>query len=428
MADELNTGGGEKTIEGSFEGLRDSIQAALDASGLFEHAYITNTFAGDVIVCAYGSGSTPTHWRVAYTLDESGGVALGTVTRVEIAEVVVAEAGDASDASGGENSDDEYEETSDDELDQKRSGELYRKTVPFEIKAVSETEVNGVKGWTYEGYASVFGVVDHEGDVTVPGCFAKSLAGGLPVTKYEHGPTIGICLEAKEDDHGLWVKGFVPEDPQTDLIRKLMKIGAVAKMSYGWRPYAGGMRKRADGARELLSIRVPEVSPVAIPMLDATEITAVKAVRADAPLGERLGAVADALTAATHEAEALVARRIADERDPSSKALDGVARLAVASGDALVACLRTEVKAGRAIAGVRKRHLADLMKSVRALMDSLPEGEREEIEAMLEGRGAGGKSAQASNADADARAARRREAEILELQLKRYARNARLEE
>jgi len=418
-----------KAVEGSFEHLRDSIQSAVTASPLFgEQAWVTNTFADSVVVCTYGEGKPPAHFRVPYAIDGDGAVSLGSAEPVTIAEVVVTtSAGAATEGDGGDATGGEY---SDDATDTKGDGPINYKTVDFEVKSVAEDSLNGVKGWTFEGYASVWDVVDRENDVTVKGCFSRSLAeNGLPVARYEHGPTVGKYLDAREDDHGLWVKGFVPEDPATELLHKLMKIGAVAKMSIGWRPYPGGMTKRADGVRELRSIMLPEASIVATPMLPATQITSVKSagVLPDAKFDERIEAATAALHEAVADAGALVGRRVAQDRAPSAKSLDAVAALAVASGDAMLGLLAVEAKAGRALSGVRKRHLADLAKAVSAILASLPDGERAEIEALIDdgGEGAetgGGKAA--PDASGAAGAARRREAELYELKLQRVAREA----
>ena len=413
-----------KAVEGSFEDLREDIAAAVTASGLFgESSWVTNTFADSVIVCSYGEGRPPTHWRVGYTVGADGAIVLGAAERVEIAEVIVS--GAAAEAAIAEDAGGEY---NDDDVAGKAGDGLFYKAVDFEVKAVTDTEINGVKGWTFEGYASVWDVVDRENDVTLKGCFARSLAeNGLPITKYEHGPTIGKYLDAREDDHGLWLKGFVPEDPATELVHKLMKIGAVAKMSIGWRPYPGGMSKRADGVRELRDIMLPEASPVAVPMLPATSIANVKSAGAlpDAKFDERVEAATAALNEAVADAGALVSRRTAQDRAPSAKSLDAVAALAVASGDAMLGLLHVEAKAGRALSGVRKRHLADLAKAVGAILASLPDGERKEIEALIDDAGGeatetgGGKAA--PNAAVAVGAARRREAELYELKLARYA-------
>jgi HK97 family phage prohead protease len=277
--------------------------------------------------------------------------------------------------------------------EEKKGVSLERKVFDFRADAVVEdVTVNGVPGWTFEGYFSVWDVVDGEGDATRRGAFKRTFAAGLPIVKYEHGPTVGTVLDAREDEHGPWVKGFVPLDPSTDFIHKLMKIGAVAKMSYGWRPYPGGVHVRSDGVRELTDIQLFEVSPVAIPMLDATSITSVKAgepVKAganglpDAPLDVQLTAAGWALKAAVAEAEAYLDRRTAEGRDVSVKCSWALGELAMDSGEAMLAILSAETKAGQAVAGARKRFVADMMRALRSFIDSLPEAERSQVEAML---------------------------------------------
>jgi HK97 family phage prohead protease len=269
----------------------------------------------------------------------------------------------------------------------------------FEVKSDGEpTEINGVKGWTFDGYASVWDIRDHEGDTVRRGAFSRTLSEGLPLVKYEHGATVGKVLEAVEDDKGLLVRGFVPIDDHTEFMRKLMKIGAVAKMSYGWKPYPEGARSDGLGGRELTDIKLYEVSPVAVPMLDQTDITNVKSLPNGlpaAPFEEQMSAVSAVLLTAKAEAEALVKRRERN-RDGvldwpiSAKCAGAIAELGAAAGETFVATLQAEVKAARAVSRTRKRYLASLIQAARAFVESLPEGEKDEFEGLLEPEASGG--------------------------------------
>lgn len=267
--------------------------------------------------------------------------------------------------------------------------EMLYKTFDFKAEALEEdVTINGVPGWTAEGYISAWGVMDAEGDVTAKGAFTRTFAEGMPIVKYEHGPTIGKVLASREDDHGPHVKMFVPFDPATEFIHKLMKIGAVAKMSYGWKPYPGGMAARSDGGRDLTAVKLYEVSPVAIPMLDATAITSVKAGAnglPDAPLDVQLSAAGLALKAARAEAEAYCERRTGESRGLSVKTTWALGELAMDSGETMLALLAAEAKAGQAVAGSRKRFVADMMRALRAFIDSLPEGERDQVDSLMAG-------------------------------------------
>ena len=80
-------------------------------------------------------------------------------------------------------------------------------TGSLEIKSLDE-------GGCFEGYASVFGVQDSDGDVIVKGAFKESLdefkaAGRMPKMLWQHDTRqiIGKWVEMYEDDNGLYVKG-----------------------------------------------------------------------------------------------------------------------------------------------------------------------------------------------------------------------------
>lgn len=401
----------KSAIPGSLEAFQEEMREAVAAQGLIPGGFqIVATLPDSVIVCVYGMNGSR-HYSIGYTV-QNGTIALGAMSPVDLETVVVPEGAEApveppaemaaEEPMAGDGMDmeemaveepaaeGEYEEFSGvDDLEYKS----------FDIKGASEGQtVNGVKGWTFEGYASVWDVEDHERDVTRKGAFARTLAEGTPLVKYEHGPTVGVVLDAKEDDHGLYVKGFIPEDNSTDFMRKLMKIGAVSKMSYGWKPYPGGFKRNPDGVRELTEIKLYEVSPVAIPMLDATSITSVKSLPnglPDAPFDVQMGAAGAALLAAKDEAEALMKRRERQRNGQiewaiSEKNLAAIAELGSASAETLAACLLAEVKAGRAVSNTRKRYLAALVQSLMAFVDSLPENERTDLSGLLDGEGDSG--------------------------------------
>lgn len=384
-------------VPGSMEAFQGELREAISEQGLFPDGFmIEATMPDSVIVCAYGRTGAAHHYSIAYALNGEG-VTLGVMTPVELETVVVADGGTTEEVAVPDDAPAEEEAMPDTEepveYNESSASLDDMEYKSFDIKSAPEgATVNGVKGWTFEGYASVWDVEDHERDVTRKGAFGRTLGEGPPLVKYEHGPTVGKVLDAKEDDHGLYVKGFIPEDQSTEFMRKLMKIGAVAKMSYGWKPYPGGAKRGPDGVRELTDIKLYEVSPVAIPMLDATSITSVKSLPnglPDAPFDVQMGAAGSALLAAKSEAEALMKRR-ERHRDGqvewpiSEKNLAAITELGVAAGETLVACLQAEVKAGRAVSGTRKRHLAALVRSVMAFVESLPEGERVELTGLLE--------------------------------------------
>jgi uncharacterized protein len=84
------------------------------------------------------------------------------------------------------------------------------KSAAFELKA--EPDAEGV----FEGYASVFDVVDQGLDVVKPGAFAKSLAGGRKVKmlwQHDQSQPIGVWEKVEKTSAGYsfagdWSKAF----------------------------------------------------------------------------------------------------------------------------------------------------------------------------------------------------------------------------
>lgn len=158
--------------------------------------------------------------------------------------------------------------------DSKNMGQVEHKAVSFEIKR--EPDADGV----FEGYASVFGVVDQGMDVVERGAFAKSLGKRKVKMLWQHdtAQVIGVWDEIKEDERGLYVKGRVLKDVQKGAEAiALMKADAIDSMSIGYRTIAatdeGGGR-----IRKLLEVDLFEISLVTFPMLPDAKITAIKSI------------------------------------------------------------------------------------------------------------------------------------------------------
>lgn len=123
----------------------------------------------------------------------------------------------------------------------------------------------------FEGYASIFDVVDDGRDVIRPGAFTRSLRGQGPggvKLLWQHDPTdpVGQILDAREDGHGLLIRGRI----LTDLRRgeealALMRLGALDGLSIGFRARQAD-RDAASGIRTLIDVDLLEVSLVTFPM------------------------------------------------------------------------------------------------------------------------------------------------------------------
>ncbi len=132
----------------------------------------------------------------------------------------------------------------------------------------------------FEGYASLFGVMDLGGDIIERGAFRDTLdVNGAAHVKmlWQHNQTepIGVWLSIVEDARGLKVRGQL--DLAVARAREalaLMKSGAVDGLSIGFR--AERATKNASGVRLLHRIDLVEISLVTFPMAPKARVTSVK--------------------------------------------------------------------------------------------------------------------------------------------------------
>lgn len=148
-----------------------------------------------------------------------------------------------------------------------------RHTPIFELKAVSDAG-------EFEGYASIFGNVDHGGDVIQPGAFKEIVAnhdGKVPVLwQHRQDSPIGVA-EVSQDTTGLRFKGrLVLDDPQARQAYSHMKAGSVRGMSIGYDVLAGGAQILASGVRSLTGLKLWEISLVTFGMNPLAGVTGVK--------------------------------------------------------------------------------------------------------------------------------------------------------
>jgi HK97 family phage prohead protease len=119
----------------------------------------------------------------------------------------------------------------------------------------------------FAGYAAVFGHPDRGGDVVKPGAFARTLGRGGPASvpllwQHEPGRPIGRIEYLKEDGRGLRVIARLSGGAAGREAAALLKEGAVAGLSFGYR-----VREAAgEKPRELRDVDLVEVSLVTFPM------------------------------------------------------------------------------------------------------------------------------------------------------------------
>ena len=150
----------------------------------------------------------------------------------------------------------------------------------------------------FEGYGSTFGgEPDSVGDIVEPGAFKDTLAahaskGSMPKLFWQHDPhqPIGKWLDAKEDDHGLLMRGKLNMGVQRGReAYELLKAGDIDGLSIGYR-VKEQHHDKAAGVYHLKRLDLFEVSVVSIGANSNATIAAVKAEREAAELIERLKA------------------------------------------------------------------------------------------------------------------------------------------
>lgn len=152
---------------------------------------------------------------------------------------------------------------------------MQTKNAAFELKR--EPDEDG----SFEGYASVFDVVDLGMDVVAKGAFAKSLGSGRRVKMlWQHSMSdpIGVFDEVREDERGLFVRGRLLKDVQKGReTMALLRAGAIDGLSIGYR-IVEAMAEAGGRVRKLTEIELHEISIVTSPMLPVAKVTAFKSI------------------------------------------------------------------------------------------------------------------------------------------------------
>lgn len=132
----------------------------------------------------------------------------------------------------------------------------------------------------FAGYASVFGIVDSQRDIVLPGAFTFTLqerAGQVKLLwQHQWDEPIGVITRLFEDARGLYVEGqLLMEVARAREAYALMKAGAVRGLSIGYTP-GRWVRDPDSGVRQLQSVDLWEISLVTTPANAAAQVTVVK--------------------------------------------------------------------------------------------------------------------------------------------------------
>jgi len=136
---------------------------------------------------------------------------------------------------------------------------------------IRELKIVDEERGTFEGYLSVFGNADQGDDIVVKGAFGKTLrelkskqenTGSRYLFPFlwmhDENQPIGGCLQAQEDEKGLFIRGEIDLDTQIGQEKYSgLKKGYICEMSIG---YAAIQRSFKDGFRYLKEVRLYEGS------------------------------------------------------------------------------------------------------------------------------------------------------------------------
>jgi len=179
----------------------------------------------------------------------------------------------------------------------------------FQIKSHYEIkEVDEKKGMV-TGYASIFGNVDSDGDMVLPGAFLKTIqergpASAKPRIKHlwQHSSweVIGIPSTLKEDEKGLYFESQFGKDTFSQDKLQQHIDGLITELSIGYNRVKTEDVLDSDGKlqyRKLLELKLWEYSSVTWGANSLTEVVSAKGETADimANLNKRLEALGRAL-------------------------------------------------------------------------------------------------------------------------------------
>lgn len=132
------------------------------------------------------------------------------------------------------------------------------------------------------GYAAVWNVIDADRDRIRPGAFKRSIgnqvaqkAVPLMVRHFRDGgdamESVGVIVEAREDDFGFWVRAELDGSAASqELRKKVVKNPGIFGMSVGWINTADGFRPFPEGGREFFEMNLKEVTCTLLPSQTAT--------------------------------------------------------------------------------------------------------------------------------------------------------------
>jgi len=141
---------------------------------------------------------------------------------------------------------------------------------------------------TFEGYASVWNVIDTYGTEFAPGCFKRTLGewrarGSWPDFLLQHDISLvaGKWLDMREDDVGLWVRGQFIRSTFGDHGLACVRERIATGLSIGFVTRGYSIDDRDDQSMLITDVDLYEISLVTKPANPAAGVTAVRSIHTD---------------------------------------------------------------------------------------------------------------------------------------------------
>lgn len=239
--------------------------------------------------------------------------------------------------------------------------------------------------WIIEGYASVFGNVDSYYEIVDKGAFTGFLKEYFPrypklIWAHDWDKPIGVTLEAREDDFGLFVRGELLKDvAQAREAYALIKAGAMTDLSFGFRVDEDYIDP-TSGARHLRKISIFEWSPVLVGANPKATLTGVKSldgvdideVPAEAVIDQTPEETPEADDAAATDDETTAADTVVPEETPAAADSEttpegddtttpGTPKAAAVDGE----------KAGRVLSAKNRKIVETALEAMRTALNTL---------------------------------------------------------
>ena len=180
------------------------------------------------------------------------------------------------------------------------------------VERLGDAKSLSVESGEIVGYAATFNNVDLVGDVIRPGAFQKTIqervaAGKVPLMAlhWAYGgdtrEVIGTIKEAKEDEHGLWIRAELSSIESAQDVRTLVQEGHVKNMSIGYN-IINAEPAVIDGAEvyELKELRLLEVTVTTHPANELAVITGAKCAPPPHTAASATPSVTESKSADTH--------------------------------------------------------------------------------------------------------------------------------